>query len=152
MKQEMMGGSSITWTICKFLSLVGRGKLDQSSPESLRTSCRPVPIIVPNFIAHDISDMMCVTIFLPTCEFWHPWGTIWAKVHQSWNWCTAKPDLSMCQILSHFDTFVHDICCQTSLILLIAWPTNKKVSSYHLAIVSKFHVAVTDDSLLCELF
>jgi len=38
---------------------------------------------------------------------------------------------------------VHDICCQSSLILLIAWPTNKNVSSYHLATVSKIHVVVT---------
>jgi len=37
----------------------------------------------------------------PTCEFWHPRAIPWAKVHQSWNWCTARPDLSMCQSLSH---------------------------------------------------
>ena len=38
--------------------------------------------------------------FLPICEFWCPSGTPSAKVHQSWKWRAARPDLSMCQISS----------------------------------------------------
>jgi len=32
-----------------------------------------------------------------------PQRTPWATVHQSWNWCIARPDLSMCQISSCSD-------------------------------------------------
>jgi len=47
----------------------------------------PMPIIVPNFIAlnHTMYEK-CVAGYV-----------------QSWSWCTAKPDLSMCQISSRSD-------------------------------------------------
>ena len=81
----------------KNLTPVGREKLYQSSPKLLNTCYKPMPVIVLNFIELDQTIYQKrVTNYLATCEFWRPRGTPWAKVHQSWNWCTARPDLSMC--------------------------------------------------------
>ena len=73
----------------------GKEKLDQSSPKLLKFCYEPMPIITPNFITlgQMTYEKSIIKIFY-ACEFWHPRGTPWA----AWSWCTARPDLWMCQI------------------------------------------------------
>ena len=64
-----------------------------------------------------------------------PQRTPWATVHQSWNWCIARPDLSMCKISS---------CSVT------AW---QQVSPYHATTkIQLVHAAKLQQNLLCNIF
>jgi len=65
-------------------------------------------------------------IILHSSAFWRLRWAPWAKVYQPWHWCTARPELPMCQISSSSDTCLRDICCRTSLISLKAWPTDRQ--------------------------
>jgi len=136
-----MGGSGIAGTMCKFLSLVGRGKLDQSSPESLRTSFRPVPIIVPNFIAHDIPET-CYNFFT------HLWILTPLGNHLGQSSPILELMYSKARFINvpNFVPFWH-ICAWYLLPKFVdfvdSMTDKQNVSSYHLATVSKIHVVVT---------
>ena len=104
-----------------------------------------MPLIMPNVIAlGQIMYKKAWEIFLHSSVFWCPRGTPCAKVHQSGWWCIARPPLSSCQTLPLSENSQRDICCQSSSILLTAWPTHRHTKTVN-NIVSTYH-AVTNES------
>jgi len=97
-------------------------KVFQNSPKLLKT-CYPLkPPIMPNFI--NIGETTLekrFTNFFTPFNILAPQGTPWTKGHWSRWWGTPtplQPPANFCPVPK---TPLRDICCQASLILLLAW-------------------------------
>ena len=96
------------------------GKLDQISLTSLKTCYGSIPVIVINFMALGqtiyTSNVLQKTLASR--------GTPWAKVYQSWNWCSATPDLSVCPISSRYDNLCTRYAAKLRWFRCTEWQTN----------------------------
>jgi len=112
----------------KLLTPVERGKLDQSSPKSLMTCYGQMSIIVPNFIAldHNIRKT-CYNFFYPIVNFGALREPIGPKFTNHGVGVQQSPIYQCAKFRPVLTTCVQDIWCQTSLISLTAWSTNKHV-------------------------
>jgi len=122
----------------KFLTPIGREKLDQSSPKSPNTCYGTTSVIVSNFITlgQTMYEKSVTNFCYPPVNFGTRGGPLWTKFTNLGNDIQPGSVYECAKFCPILTTCIWDICCQTSLILLTAWQTKNskwQVSAYHAA-------------------